>query len=108
MVIVDTSVWIDFLEGKNKDKEQFKIFIELLNNEKVGLNSIIMAEILQGKKTEKQYQNTKNILDTFKLFIVTHNTIIKASKISMACQRIGETIKLTDCIIAASCIEYNL
>ena len=60
MIIVDTSVWIDYFNGKitpytdHLDKE--------LLNGNVALGDLILLEILQGIKNDKQYTKTKDTL----------------------------------------------
>jgi len=113
MIIVDTSVWIDFF--KNKKNRETEILLTLIGkNKRIGVNSIIIQEVLQGKINEKDYINAKEILNNFTLYEVKHKTIINAIAIYRACVKgkgntlTGQTVSPFDCIIASSVIEYDL
>jgi predicted nucleic acid-binding protein len=114
MVIVDTGVWIDFID--NKERKEVEILAKLLKDkQKVGLNSIIMMELLQGCKNKKEVAKFKAILNDFYCYLIYHDTIIQASEIYRACKKglnnddlTGQTINPLDCIIASNCIEYDL
>ena len=114
MIVADSGVWIDYFNNvKNKASETLSKLIS--EDVEIGVNYLIICEVLQGKLNEKKYQETKEILDSFKLLEINYDTIILASNIFRACQRgiktnniTGQTIKTIDCIIASNCIEYDL
>jgi predicted nucleic acid-binding protein len=109
MILVDTSVWIDFLKGENSpERRGLHDLIE--NEEELSLTGIILSEILQGIKEEKQFQTTRKYLLEFPVFepkgIVTY---IEAARIYRICRKKGLTIRSTvDCLIAAICLENDL
>jgi len=109
LIIVDTSVWIDFLNGI--DSEQRKILHDLIEkNETIFLSSIILLEILQGIKNDVQNHKVKNYLLAFP-FIEPNapKSYIFASEIYRKCRKIGITIRSPiDTIIAQIAIENNL
>jgi predicted nucleic acid-binding protein len=112
MIIVDSGVWIDFFN--NKKTKEAEILQKIINNKtEIGINYLIMAEILQGANNEKEYEETKMILDKLKLLEIDYDTIILSSSIFRACKKgnafiNGQTMKTIDCIIASSCIEYGI
>ncbi len=63
MILVDTSVLIDFFKGKkNKPSEKFKDILK--RGIPFGITSLIYQEVLQGAKAEDEYQNLKEYLET--------------------------------------------
>jgi len=116
MIITDSNIWMDFF--KEIENEETKELDYILKNRiKVGINSIIVIEVLQGILDDKEYQKVRSFLSKFKLFKINHNTIIKAGAIFRTCQKgiktrdgviKGKTLKTTDCIIASQCIETDL
>ena len=50
MILVDTSVWIDFFRKKNTPQVEYLSNI-LENNEDLCICGVIITEILQGKAT---------------------------------------------------------
>ena len=107
MILVDTSVWIDLLNGVRSPQTEF--LKKLIDNEKedIGITEIIFTEILQGIKCESDFRKVKSLLLEFTLFkpkgIATY---LKAVQIYRDCRKKGRTARKTvDCIIAAICIE---
>lgn len=110
MIIVDTSVWIDFLNNKI-ETEKVAVLVDLLKKrEQLFLTDIILTEILQGIKEENKYIVVKNsMLSLTFVHARNYETYIHASDIYRECRKKGITIRKTvDCIIAAVAIENNL
>ena len=109
MILVDTSVWIDFLNGANS-KERHALHRLIEEEEDISITEIILTEILQGIKDDENFRRTKNYLLEFPLQKPKGiETYLKAAKIFRDCRKKGKTIRKTvDCIIAAICIENDL
>ncbi len=109
MILVDTSVWIDFLTGRDTPHRQ--ILHQLIEKEEdVCITEIILMEILQGIKDDTAYETTKNYLLEFPVIRTKGNeTFISAAEIYRKCRKEGKTVRKTiDCIIAAIARENNL
>lgn len=110
MILVDTSVWIDYFNGFN-DEEKVKKLIEALKKEEdLYVTDIILTEILQGIKEDSKYTIVKNSILALKfVHAKNYKTYIYASDIYRECRKNGITIRKTiDCLIAAIAIENNL
>lgn len=109
MILVDTSVWINYFSGIENEKVKF--LTEALSSKKeIFLTDIILTEILQGIKEDNKYKIVKNILLSLP-FVHAKNfeTFIHASDIYRKCRANGITVRKTiDCLIAAVSIENNL
>jgi len=108
MILVDTSVWIDFLQGR--ETEEVEELESLLSREKdVFITGIIVQEILTGVKDKKDRIKVRKELEHFILINPTLETHIQAAEIFDACKKKGFTIRsVIDCLIAALAIEYDL
>ena len=108
MVIVDTSVWIDFLKGR--ETRQVQKLEELLSEETdIFITGIIFQEILSGIKSKKERDKVRAELERFVLVNPSLDTHIQAAEIFDACKKKGFTIRSTiDCLIAAVALEYDL
>jgi len=109
MILVDTSVWIDFLIGRDTlHRHTLHQLIE--KEEDICITGIILTEILQGIKSNALYEVTKNYLLEFPIIKAKGNeTYIAAAEIYRKCRKEGKTIRKTvDCIIAAIAHENNL
>jgi hypothetical protein len=110
MILVDTSVLIDFLKGtKNSKTEVLDQIIE--NQVPFGINKYIYLEILQGAKTEKEFNLLKNYFETIQIYDLLYETesFEKAAFLKFICKSKGITVRSTiDLLIAETAIENNL
>jgi predicted nucleic acid-binding protein len=108
VIIADTSVWIDYFNGKvdsytdELDKQ--------LNEGNVVLGDLILLEILQGIKSDKEYNKTKKILESLDQYeMLGHNMVTSCANNYRQLRKQGMTIRKTaDVIIATFCIENKL
>jgi len=108
MVIVDTTVWIDFLKGK-ETKEVERLEESLSEEKDVFITGLIVQEILTGVKNKKDRDRVRKELDRFILVSPTLETHIQAAEIFDACRKKGFTIRsIIDCLIASLALEYDL
>lgn len=110
MVLVDTSVLIDFFKGEeNKPCQKFNKVLE--NAIPFGITSQILQEVLQGAKNINEFNKLKRYLESQQFFHPKKmiESYIQAGKIYFDCRKKGITIRSTiDCMIAQIAIENNL
>lgn len=109
MILVDTSVWIDFLRGR--DTLYRRTLHDLIeNDEDLCITGIILTEILQGIKDDTTCEEIKEYLFEFPLYDPTGiGTYIEAANLYRKCAKKGKTVRKTiDCIIAAIAVENKL
>ena len=110
MVLVDTSVMIDYLKGGvNGPAKRFQYVLD--NNIPAGINSFVYQEVLQGIRTEKDFVRVKKYLDTWRFYGLKdpRESFAAAARIYHLCRRKGITVSgATDCLIAQTAIENNL
>ncbi|XCN71341.1 MAG: PIN domain nuclease [Candidatus Electrothrix aestuarii] len=110
MILADTSVLIDLFKGN--DNGAVRVFREIIQQEiPFGITSVIYQEVLQGAKTEKEYDTLKEYLST-QIFYHPKDPLIsyaEAAEIYFTCRRKGITIRSTiDCLIAQTALEHQL
>ncbi len=108
-LIFDSSVWVDFLNGKNTSKT--KLLLEHLNNdEEINICPLIIQEILQGIRDDNHYKNIKKLLFRLKLLdLGFYETAIGAADIYRSMRKKGATIrKINDCYISFFAVKFNL
>lgn len=108
MVVVDTSVWVDYF--KNKENSKSKLLEKILSsNKQIVLPGVIYVEILQGIKADKKLNEVKEILDDFIFFPMDNKkTYLKSIEIYRTCRKNGITIRKTiDCLISSVVLENN-
>jgi predicted nucleic acid-binding protein len=110
MILVDTSVLIDFFKGiKNPANLRFKSILE--QDIPFGITSLIYQEVLQGAKSEKEYADLKKYLSSQRFFHPQDpiETFAKAARIYFRCRKKGITVRSTaDCLIAQIAIENKM
>lgn len=109
MILVDSTVWIDFFKGTDSIFRR-KLHQLIEEEEGVCLTAINLTEILQGIRSDTEFERTRRYLILFPLFYARNlDTYIHAAKIYRTCRRSGNTVRKTvDCLIAAIAIENNL
>jgi hypothetical protein len=110
MILVDTSVLIEYL--RDKEGVGAKIFHEIFQmNLPFGINYFIYQELLQGCRTDKDYRLLKEYLDsqTFYDFKKGRESYADAARIYFDLRQHGVTVRSTiDCLIAQMAIENDL
>tara|TARA_R110002049_G_scaffold279737_3_gene458815 strand:+ start:454 stop:855 length:402 start_codon:yes stop_codon:yes gene_type:complete len=108
MILVDTSVWIDYLNGvQNRHTDTLDAGII---EGSVGMGDLIFLEILQGIRDDRQYRLTKQTLLTLgRIEMFGEGMPDKCAENYRALRKKGITIrKTTDVIIATFCIERKM
>lgn len=105
MVIVDTTVWIDYFNGTDNAETNW---LELrLDQDRLGLTTIILSEILQGIRDEKTAGLVEADLLQFAIFEASSPTLaVQAARNYRTLRRRGKTVRKTvDVLISTFCIE---
>ena len=107
MILVDSSIWIDYFNGKITP-ETNKLDT-LLGVEPLGIGDLILTEVLRGFRSDTDYQTAKKLIMTLSIFemLGTDMAIQSADNFRMLRKR-GITVRKTaDVIIATYCIEHD-
>ena len=103
MVIVDTSVWIEFL--RNADSNITSHLKQLLRSGKVAITGMILAEILQGIKNPKEADTVKKSLESLPFIEMQKEMWQLAGETSALLRKKGVKIPLSDIIIGIIAVE---
>ena len=104
MVIVDTTVWIDYLGGvANKETAWLE---HALPRERLGLTDMILSEVLQGIRDESDFKRVRDDLMKFQIFAAGGSDLAIAAALNYRTLRQrGFAIRKTiDCWIATFCL----
>ena len=105
MIVVDTSVWIDFLNGRNAP--HVTALRAALGQDEIIIGDLMLCEVLQGLDRENEAQQVESLLRRFDIAPMTGDTIaVIAARNYRALRRRGITIRKTiDLLIGTWCIE---
>lgn len=110
MYLIDTSVWIDYINGT--EAQHVSLLDQLLSNPlAIGLTSQIYMEILQGAKNQKSFDQFILYFSFQNFYHFQHEkkSHEAAAQIYFNCRRKGITIRSSlDCLIAQCAIENEL
>ena len=110
MYLVDTSVWVDFIRGR--DGPHVSLLRELLANPlAVNITHFVYMEILQGARDQASYLRLRDYFSgqRFVAFEEPLAGYAAAARMFLECRRRGVTIRSgVDCLIAQCAMETNL
>ena len=110
MILVDTSVLIDYFKNTSGIScEKMDYIID--NDLPFGICNYIYQELLQGTKSEKEYNLLKEYLNTIPFYDLKYGkqSFENAALMYMNCRKSGITVRSTiDLIIVQIAIENNL
>ena len=104
MILVDTSVWIDYFNGH--DTAETGKLDALLGTEPLGIGDLILTEILQGFRSDADFRKAKELLTTLTIFeMLGVDNAIRSAEHYRELRKRGVTVRKTaDVIIATFCI----
>ena len=110
MYLVDTSVWVDYIRGR--DRIHVRFLRDLLTNPlAVSIAPLIYMEILQGASNPASYDRLRSYFggQRFVDFDRSPDGHAAAARLYMDCRRRGVTVRSSlDCLIAQCAIDSEL
>ena len=110
MILVDTSVLIDYLKGRRN--RQVSLFDDILEKKiPYGINTYIYQELLQGAGDLNEYDRLKEYFETIPFYDLLYGreSFERAAFLHFACRRYGITVRSTiDLLIAETALENDL
>lgn len=105
MILVDSSVWIDYFRGTITP--QAERLDALLGSEPVLIGDLILTEVLQGFVSERDFEQARQLLMTLQVVnLAGQDVAIQAARNFRTLRALGVTVRKTiDTVIATCCIE---
>ena len=109
MVLVDSSVWIDYF-STGRSTPQTEHLERLVSTTPVVVGDLILAEVLQGFRNDSDYKTARSLLEDFERVALSSVDIaIKSADNYRLLRKKGLTVRKTiDCLIATYCIENKI
>jgi len=104
-VLVDTSIWIEYFN--KPDSNAGKSLENLLKKERVFITGIILTELLQGAKIQREFESILESMVALPFLDATLSTWIQSGRISFVLRKKDITIPITDLVIASLSLENN-
>lgn len=108
MVVVDTTVWIDYFRGSVTRETEW--LDRELQRQRLGLTDLILCEVLQGIRSPRAFAQVRRDLLMFEVIESGGiETAVAAAQNYQSLRRQGYTIRKTlDCLIATVCLRKRL
>ena len=108
MIVVDSSVWIDYFNGTvTRETDSLN---SLLGQELIVIGDLILTEVLQGFRRDRDFRKAKELLDTL-IFreMLGKDLALRSAQNYRTLRRKGVTVRKTiDVIIATFCVQHRL
>lgn len=108
MILVDSSVWIDYFRGTTTP--QVEKLDSLLGNTPIATGDLILTEVLQGFISDRDFNQARKLMTSLVVVdLVGQTTVIQAARNFRVLRSLGITMRKTiDTVIATRCIESGL
>ncbi len=110
MYLVDTSVWIDYLNGRATKAVEFLDTL-LKNPLAIGIADSIYMEILQGARDQKSFDRFREYFSS-QIFYHFSDSVMShaaAAQIYFNARKVGVTVRSAlDCLIVQCALEHEL
>ena len=105
MIVVDSSVWVDFFNGI--ENEQTDLLDDLLSRERLLIGDIILTEVLQGFRRDAEFQRARELLEALEFqAMLGKEMALRCAENYRKLRKAGVTVRKTiDVMIATFCIE---
>jgi predicted nucleic acid-binding protein len=108
VIVVDTSVWIDFLNGRNAP--HVRRLRAILGVEEIIVGDLMLCEVLQGLDSERTARRVESLLRRFEIVSMAGEAIAVAAAYNFrSLRKRGVTVRKTiDLLIGTWCIEHRV
>ncbi len=108
MILVDSSVWIDYFRGTSTPEAE--TLDSLLSTEPIATGDLILTEVLQGFVSDRDFNQAKKLLTSLVIVDLAGQDIaIQAARNFRVLRALGITVRKTiDTVIATRCIQSRL
>jgi predicted nucleic acid-binding protein len=105
VIVVDSSVWIDFLNGRNAP--HVKRLGAIIGTEEIIVGDLMLCEVLQGLDDERTAREVEALMRRFEIVHMAGDAIaVAAARNFRSLRRRGITVRKTiDLLIGTWCIE---
>ncbi len=107
MIVVDTSVWVDYFNGEANPHTD--LLDNLLVHERVLIGDIILTEVLQGFRRDADFRKALELLNTLEFReMLGREVALRSAQNYRKLRRAGVTVRKTiDVMIATFCIMHG-
>ena len=104
MILVDSSVWIDYFRGRPTSQTDF--LEGLLDSQELAIGDLMLTEVLQGCKLDKEFNEVRRLLGRLHFVVLGGEDVaVESAKNYRKLRNLGLTVRGTiDVVLATRCI----
>lgn len=104
MILVDSSVWIDYFKGRAT--AQTGLLEGLLDSQELAIGDLNFIEVLQGCRVEKEFNEVRRLLGRLDIVVLGgEDVVVPAARNHLKLRQLGVTVRGTiDVVLATRCI----
>jgi predicted nucleic acid-binding protein len=108
MILVDSSVWIDYFNGQ--DLPHTQMVDSILGKREIVVTELVFTEVLQGFRLRKEFDAALKVLQSFRFESISGRDVaVQAARNFVHLRSIGFNVRKTiDTLIATKCIMSGL
>ncbi len=108
MIVVDSSVWIDYFSGRSRRESD--ALHELLGRQEIVVGDLVLVEVLQGFRRDQDFRQARLVMAAFPAAsMVGPAQAVRSAENYRRLRRAGVTVRKTiDVLIASFCIARGL
>lgn len=108
MMVVDTSVWVDYFNGLTTP--QTNMLDATLGSQAIIIGDLILTEVLQGFRAEADFAQARRLFQAFAVVTMLGSALaVRSAEHYRALRTRGVTVRKTiDVMIGTYCIAHNL
>jgi predicted nucleic acid-binding protein len=104
-VLVDTTVWIEFLRGGSETGKSIEV---LAKADRIVVAGVVIYELTQGIKSEKDRLKIVELLSSLHYIDMSKDLWEAAGVLSRSLKNRGTNLPMSDILLAATALEYKL
>lgn len=108
MILVDTSVWIDYFNGVRNTYTDW--LDSALGDEPIIMGDLIITEVLQGFQNDRDFQVAQSLFENIPFMEMAGKELaVKSARNYRLLRKKGVTVRKTiDIMIGTFCIHYGV
>ena len=104
-ILIDTSIWINYFRNKTPGLSQQ--VEDIISRNDIYVPKIVIAELLQGSKSEVEVEALKDFADAFHIIDQKEDTWVRAGELSYRLKKKGKGVNLANCYIGIITQQHN-
>ncbi len=105
LILVDTSVWIDYFRGKSEAVQKLD---KIIDQGLVLVSGLILQEVLQGSRDRTAFERLRKEMEIWKYEKELPEDFIEAARLFAKLRWKGVTIPPSDCLVAAVALRRRV